>query len=64
MRRIQQRDHRALDNLVLQRGQHRIELHFDPDSLWDRLKLLTRFIPSAVRSLSSSSCEQFPAFQH
>jgi len=44
---------RLLDDAVLDRGHGRIKLHFDPDSLWDRLKSHTRFIRSVVRRLLS-----------
>jgi hypothetical protein len=44
---------RSLDDLVLQGRHVRIELHFDPASLWDRLRLLTRFTRSVAKSLLS-----------
>src|SRR5262249_53709900 len=50
---LQHHDNRPLRHLVLEGWHGRIKLHFDPDSLWDRLKSHTRFIRSVVRRLLS-----------
>src|SRR5215469_11959555 len=42
-----------LGDSVSDRGHGHIELHFDPASLWDRLRSRTLFIPSVARSLWS-----------
>jgi hypothetical protein len=43
----------ALESPVRYGWHGHIELHFDPASLWDRLRSLTLFIPSVARSLWS-----------
>src|SRR5262249_55451886 len=50
---LQHHDDRPLRHLVLEGWHGRIELHHGPANFWDRLRLLTHFIPSVVRSLSS-----------
>jgi len=47
---LQHHDDRPLRHLILEGWHGRVGLHFGPCSLWDRLRLLTRFIPSVVRS--------------
>jgi hypothetical protein len=50
---LQHHDNHPLTYLVLEGWHVRIELHFDPASLWDRLRLLTRFTRSVAKSLLS-----------
>ena len=43
----------SLNHAVTDRRHGRIELHLDPVSFWDRLRLLIPSIPSVGRSLPS-----------
>gem|GEM_PF-3733861 len=50
---LQHHDDHPLRHLVLESWHGHIELHLVPANFWDRLRLLTPFIPSVVRGLAS-----------
>jgi len=50
---LQHHDDRPLRHLILEGWHGHIELHLVPANFWGRLRLLTPFIPSVVRSLAS-----------